>query len=112
MIDIIDYKGYRLCAGPVGKGWRACIYAPGSTSALAESPTNLEKSRKEEIVAEARGSSIRALVRDWCSVLPGARNPYCLDFNAFGGAEDNRHSGKGDGYPRCQNARPRPASTR
>ncbi len=54
MIDIIDYKGYRLCVGPVGKGWRACIYAPGSTSALAESPTNLEKSRKEEIVAAAK----------------------------------------------------------
>lgn len=54
MIDIIDYKGYRVCIGPVGKGWRARIYAPGSDSALAESPTNLEKSGREEIVAEAK----------------------------------------------------------
>jgi hypothetical protein len=39
---------------PVGKGWRAAIFAPGSTRALADSPSNLEKSRAEEIVAEAK----------------------------------------------------------
>jgi hypothetical protein len=54
MIDIIDYRGFFLHVGPVGKGWRAFIYPPGSESALAESPTNLEKSRKEEIIAEAK----------------------------------------------------------
>jgi hypothetical protein len=38
----------------VGKGWRAMIYAPHSQSALAESPATLEKSSKQEIVAQAR----------------------------------------------------------
>jgi hypothetical protein len=50
----IEYKGYRIEICPVGKGWRASIYSPGSKSPLPESPTNLEKSRSEEIVAEAR----------------------------------------------------------
>ena len=36
------------------KGWRASIFEPGSNHALADSPLNLEKSRSEEIVAEAR----------------------------------------------------------
>ena len=39
---------------PRGKGWRAPIFGPGSTTALADSPTNLEKSRTEDIVAEAK----------------------------------------------------------
>ena len=54
MIDVIDYRGYRLAVEPVGKGWRALIFSSGSTSAWPNSPTNLEKSRKEEIVAEAK----------------------------------------------------------
>jgi hypothetical protein len=54
MIESIDYKGYRLEVGAVGKGWRAFIYSPGSTFALPESPANLEKSPKEAIVAEAK----------------------------------------------------------
>jgi hypothetical protein len=54
MVEIIEYRGYRLHVGPVGKGWRASIYPPGCTPALPDSPTNLEKSRKDEIVAEAK----------------------------------------------------------
>jgi hypothetical protein len=54
MAEDIHYRGYHLVVSPVGKGWRAMIYAPGSRSALPESPTTLEKSLKEEIVAEAR----------------------------------------------------------
>ena len=50
----IDYKGYRIEVSPIGKGWRASIFAPGSNRALADSPSNLEKSRTEEIVAEAK----------------------------------------------------------
>ena len=38
----------------MGKGWRGAIFEPGSTRALADSPFNLEKSRSEEIVAEAK----------------------------------------------------------
>jgi hypothetical protein len=49
----LSYKGYRLLVSPVGKGWRAMIFPPGSSSALPESPATLEKSSKEAIVAEA-----------------------------------------------------------
>jgi len=38
----------------VGKGWRASIFPPGSNRALADSPSNLEKSRNEDILAEAK----------------------------------------------------------
>ena len=44
MAETIDYRGFRLLVSPVGKGWRAMIYAPGSPSALPESPAMLEKS--------------------------------------------------------------------
>ena len=54
MSEHIDYKGYRLEVGPVGKGWRAAIYAPGSVSPLSESPAVLERISKDEIVAEAK----------------------------------------------------------
>ena len=53
-MTVIEYKGYRTEVSPVGKGWRAAIFAPGSTRPLAESPSNLEKSLTEEIVAEAK----------------------------------------------------------
>jgi len=54
MVEIIEYRSYRIQVGPVGKGWRASIYPLGSTSALPDSPTNLEKSSKDEIVVEAK----------------------------------------------------------
>jgi hypothetical protein len=54
MREIIEYRGYRLEVGRVGKGWRASIYPPGSTSVLSDSPANLETSRMEEIIAEAK----------------------------------------------------------
>jgi hypothetical protein len=54
MAEELDYKGYRLLVSPVGKGWRAMIFPPGSSSPLPESPAALEKSPKEAIVAEAR----------------------------------------------------------
>jgi hypothetical protein len=53
-MTVIEYKGHRIEVSPVGKGWRAVIFAPGSTRALTDSPSNLEKSRNEEIVAEAK----------------------------------------------------------
>ena len=53
-MTLIEYKGYRIEVSPVGKGWRASIYSPGSTSPLPDSPTNLEKSHTEEIIAEAK----------------------------------------------------------
>ena len=51
--DLI-YKEHRIVVSPVGKGWRAMIYTRGSSSALPESPANLEQSRKEAIIAEAK----------------------------------------------------------
>jgi hypothetical protein len=54
MAEELNYKGYRMLLSPVGKGWRAMIFPPGSSSALPESPATLEKSPKEAIVAEAR----------------------------------------------------------
>jgi hypothetical protein len=54
MSERIDYRGYRLEIGPVGKGWRVAIYAPGSASPLPESPAVLEKITKEEIVTLAK----------------------------------------------------------
>jgi hypothetical protein len=53
-MDIIEYKGCRIEVTAVGKGWRASIFVRGSTRALADSPFNLEKSRPEEVVAEAK----------------------------------------------------------
>ena len=53
MAEGVDYKGYRIDVSPLGKGWRAVIYPPGSKSALPESPSSLEKIPKEVIVAEA-----------------------------------------------------------
>ena len=50
----LEYKGFRIEVTSVGKGRRGAIFEPGSTRALANSPFNLEKSRSEEIVAEAR----------------------------------------------------------
>ena len=50
----MEYKGYRIEIGRVGKGWRASIFSPGSKRPLPDSPSNLEKSREEEIVAEAK----------------------------------------------------------
>jgi hypothetical protein len=55
MSQRIDYRGYRLEVGPVGKGWRAAIYAPGSATPLLESPWMLEKSSKDNIITEAKG---------------------------------------------------------
>ena len=54
MAEALNYRGYRLLVSPVGKGWRAMIYAPGSLSALPESPATLEKSLKEAIILEAK----------------------------------------------------------
>jgi hypothetical protein len=50
----IEYKGHRIEVSPVGKGWRAAIFTPGMTRAWADSPSNLEKSSKEDIVVEAK----------------------------------------------------------
>ena len=48
MSETIDYRGFRLLVSPVGKGWRAMIYAPGSQSALPDSPAMLEESSKQQ----------------------------------------------------------------
>lgn len=54
MTYIIEYRGHRLEIGSVCKGWRVSIYSGGSTSPLRDSPANLEKSRREDIIARAK----------------------------------------------------------
>ena len=53
-VEIVDYNGYRLEVVPVGKGWRVSIYPPGSSLALRESPSTLEKVLKETVIAKAK----------------------------------------------------------
>jgi hypothetical protein len=53
MPDLL-YKEHRIVVSRVGKGWRAVIYAPGSSAALSASPSSLEQSTKDTIVAEAK----------------------------------------------------------
>ncbi len=50
----VTYKDHRFVVSKVGKGWRAMIYEPHSSSALRESPTDLEQSSKEAIIAETK----------------------------------------------------------
>ena len=50
----VQYRRYRIEVSRVGKGWRASIFAPNARHPLADSPFNLEKSEKEQIVAEAK----------------------------------------------------------
>jgi len=35
------YKDHRIIVSSVGRGWRAMIYAPGSNTALRDSPASL-----------------------------------------------------------------------
>ena len=51
--DLI-YKEHRIAICSVGKGWRAMIYPPGSAAPLRESPSTLEQSPREAIIAEAK----------------------------------------------------------
>ena len=50
----LTYKDYRFVVSEVGKGWPAMIYVPRSSTVLRESPTNLEQSWKEAIIAAAK----------------------------------------------------------
>ena len=50
----MEYKGYQIEVSRVGKGWRASIFSPDSKRPLPDSPSNLEKSKAEELVAEAK----------------------------------------------------------
>lgn len=50
----IEYQGCRIEVCRVGRGWRASIYSNGSTAPWRDSPTNLEDSRTEDIVTEAK----------------------------------------------------------
>jgi hypothetical protein len=50
----LTYKDHRIVITGVGNGWRAMVYALRSSSPLRESPSNLEQSSKEAIIAEAK----------------------------------------------------------
>lgn len=53
-MPVMEYKGYRIDVRPVGKGWRASIFAPHATRPLADSPSNLEKSDSDFVATEAK----------------------------------------------------------
>jgi hypothetical protein len=55
MAEALEYRGYRIETSPLGRGWRASIYAPGAMSPLPESLAVLEKASKEDVVARAKG---------------------------------------------------------
>ena len=61
----IQYRHYRIDVSQVGKGWRASIYAPNATRPLGDSPSNLEKSDKDEILTEAKRVIDTHLARRW-----------------------------------------------
>jgi len=48
------YKDHRIIVSSVRRCWRAMIYAPGSNTALRDSPASLEECRREAIVVEAK----------------------------------------------------------
>ena len=50
----VRYRDYRIEITQVGKGWRASIFAPQAARPLADSPSNLEKSDKQDILTEAK----------------------------------------------------------
>ena len=50
----IEYKGFRIVVSPLGRGFRANIFAPGKNYPLAASPANMEKSPREETVTAAK----------------------------------------------------------
>jgi hypothetical protein len=50
----IQYRHHRIEVSRVGRGWRASIFAPNAMRPLDDSPSNLEKSDKKEIVAQAK----------------------------------------------------------
>ena len=54
IMTTLEYKGFRIDVSPVGKGRRATILPPRAHRALADGPSNLEKSRSEEIIAQAK----------------------------------------------------------
>ena len=49
-----EYRGYRFLTCPLGKGWRVAIYAPGSLTALPDSPAILEQCSKDVCVDQAK----------------------------------------------------------
>jgi hypothetical protein len=98
MLEIIEYRSFGLQVGPVGKGWRASIYSAGSASALPDSPTNLEKSRKDEIVADEE--DCRYALKVAVIATSDELNPISSDFNPTSvcdGAVDSRPCRTGAG---------------
>ena len=55
-----------------GKGWRALIFPPSVTRPLTDSPCNLEKSEKQEILAKAKhviDAHLRSQARAACATF-------------------------------------------
>src|SRR5262249_58359241 len=60
-MTIIDYKGFRIEVCAVGKGWRASIFSPGSTSQCPNSLAIFEKMATKKFLAKPKGITAFAL---------------------------------------------------
>jgi hypothetical protein len=70
MVEIIEYRGYRLQVGPVGKGWRASIYSPGPLLHYRTAPPTLKKVAKTKSLRRQKGLSTAALSHGHSDFLP------------------------------------------
>ena len=75
----LEYKGFRIEATSVGKGWRASIFEPGSNRALADSPFNLRRVPAKKSLRRPGALSMRAF---YLSIRTPkcchSRPPFCL----------------------------------
>src|SRR6516225_6383782 len=70
-MTVIDYKGYKIEVCPVGKGGRASIFSPGSTTPWPNSPFNLEKVARRRLLPKPSALSRCASVHDSYKSSPG-----------------------------------------
>jgi hypothetical protein len=54
MTEQIEHRGYRLSVQPHGSGYKILIYPPGSTIALPTIPFDRNKSKREDLIEEAK----------------------------------------------------------
>jgi hypothetical protein len=54
LTEQIEHRGYRLSVQPHGSGYKILIYAPGSTVALPTIPFDRNKSKREDLIEEAK----------------------------------------------------------
>ena len=59
----IEYKGHRIEVSPVGKGWKAAIFAPGSTRQWLIAPPIWRKAALRKLLQRPSALSMRGLAQ-------------------------------------------------